>query len=70
MAGWRIPTKSPAEIVHMPERRGVVYLYCGTVGVVGAETEDVGMLGALILLVLSSPRRDCSRILGALGAIG
>ena len=44
-AGWLIPTKSLAEIVRMPERRGVVYLYCGTVGVVGAETEDVRYLG-------------------------
>ena len=69
-AGWFIPIKSLAEIVRMLERRGVVYLYCGTVGVVGAETKDVGILGAWILLVLPSPRRDCSRILGALGAIG
>lgn len=43
-----IPTKSLAEIVRMPERRGVVCLYCGAVDVVDvvdAETEDVGILG-------------------------
>ena len=50
-AGWLIPKKSLAEIVRMPERYGVVNLYCGTVGVVGAKSEDVGILGAWVLLV-------------------
>ena len=45
-AGGRPITKnSLAEIVRMPERRGVVPLYCGAVGV-GADIEDVGTLGA------------------------
>lgn len=68
-AGWLVLTKSLAEIVRMPERRGVVYSHCGTVGVVGVENGDVGLFRVWVLLVLSSPRLDCARILGALGAI-
>ena len=69
LAGWLIPMKSLAEIVRMPERRGVAYLYCGTFGVIGVETEDIGLLRMWVLLVLSSPRHDCARVLGSLGAI-
>ena len=50
----------------MPERRGVIFLYCGAVGVVGADIEDVGTLGAKALLIFSSLRRGC---LGAVGAM-
>ena len=46
-AGGRpIPIKSLAEIVRMPERREVISLCCGALGVVGADIEDFGTLGA------------------------
>ena len=37
-----IPAKSLAEMVRMLERRGAVVLYCGAVGFVDADIEDIG----------------------------